>query len=452
MRRMMVADLDSINQAERWVMGWCGTLPLDGDRTAEAFGHRGLGSVGVLRAAGMRWFSGVLRTADLVSDTILVTDAQLLDGAFFASLGPSRVRSLLGRAVTDTPSLTVLGRGPTLEESLREMVVGPAGATTFTWSVLGTFLAAGTSSKDRLTAEHADRILSAGAGTVTEAINAAWIDSLDSQADADSVRHLTAMWQAWVLAEQAGLVAFERYAQPPSSLWGECAARWARPSGGAVLGALLEELARTPQRSAALRLLDATERGGRVAVHERLWAEAWYLTVYADFVARNNGADWIDITGSRLSDHPITPVGGGSTLQVTLRGAAPRLLDEMPPAQFEVFRYRARSAIADYRLSPTQRALDRIAYAVQRESTQTDLDVDRRATFFQLMISCLALVLVSGVGLVQAVPGWAVVVPLAILALSLFFEWVKMVGVIRQVSRSPLTSVITISTAGRGVR
>ena len=108
---------------------------------------------------------------------------------------------------------------------------------------------------------------------------------------------------------------------------------------------------------------------------------------------------------------------------MTLRGAAPRLLDEMPLAQFEVFRYRARSAMADYQIRPTQRALDRIAYAVQRESTQTDLNGDRRATFVQLVVSCSALVILTLLGLAQALPGLAVVVPLAILALGLLFEW-----------------------------
>ena len=290
MTRMMVADLDSINQAERWILGWREHTPLDGDPAAEGRSRRRLAPIGALDVQGMRWFSGVLRTADLVSDTILVTDAQLLDGAFFASLGPTRVHSLLGRVDTDAPALTVLGRGPSLEESLRSMAVGPAEPTAFTWSVLSTFRPAGERLTELLTNKHVDRIRSAEVGAVAKTIGSAWVDLLGSPTHAGSVRHLTAMWQAWVAAEHAGLVAFERYAQAPASRWDECAARWARPSGGAGLGALLDELAHIPQRSDALRRL-----GGRVTAHELTWAEAWYLTVDADFVARNNGADWIDI-------------------------------------------------------------------------------------------------------------------------------------------------------------
>ena len=167
-------------------------------------GRRRLGPIGALDVQGMRWFSGVLRTADLVSDTILVTDAQLLDGAFFASLGPTRVHSLLGRVDTDAPALTVLGRGPSLEESLRSMAVGPAEPTAFTWSVLSTFRPAGERLTELLTNKHVDRIRSAEVGAVAKTIGSAWVDLLGSPTHAGSVRHLTAMWQAWVAAEHAG--------------------------------------------------------------------------------------------------------------------------------------------------------------------------------------------------------------------------------------------------------
>jgi hypothetical protein len=74
--------------------------------------------------------TGMLRIGMLVSHTVLVTDAMLLDGTYFITLGPDRVLRELGASESRYP-LVVTGVAPNLRESLQTRLDNP----NFLWSL-----------------------------------------------------------------------------------------------------------------------------------------------------------------------------------------------------------------------------------------------------------------------------------------------------------------------------
>lgn len=72
-------------------------------------------------------FAGIIRTAYMYCDKIMITDAQLFDGLFFLALGPTAVNGILGRSYKDGPSIIVSGRQSTLEDCLRAFTISTVG-------------------------------------------------------------------------------------------------------------------------------------------------------------------------------------------------------------------------------------------------------------------------------------------------------------------------------------
>ena len=69
------------------------------------------------------YFAGVIRTAYLYCNRIMLTDAQLFDGIFFLALGPTIVNGILGKSYKDGPAIIVSGRKTTLEQCLEAFTI-----------------------------------------------------------------------------------------------------------------------------------------------------------------------------------------------------------------------------------------------------------------------------------------------------------------------------------------
>ncbi|HPF81711.1 hypothetical protein, partial [Nostocoides australiense] len=228
--------------------------------------------------------------------------------------------------------------------------------------------------------------------------------------------------------------------------WREAADRWAPPLlRDKRSAAIVAELREEPKRTNALRRIaeaSLTEQQGRHLI-------AWYETVYADFVARNNGADWIDMTGGRFSDTPVTRSAGVRARMITLRGAAPIHLGTMPRSQYELLCYRARDAIALWQSEPTPRSADRIAYAIERAQSQDDLDNDRRDLAVGLAATLIVTTLLLGLeAMAGSLPIGIWFVPVVTLALTMALELRSARAPIRAVRRSELRSTIHLTTGG----
>lgn len=433
----MVLDLDSVNQCAQWQNGWRPRAPQEEDPRRDERLQPALDAVGRMAPHAINWLTGTLRTADLVSETILITDAQLLDGVFFQALGVERVHEILGRSDLDPPTFTILGRAVSLEESLRRLVVGPGDLGHFEYSV---FSALGADTRDlraRLQAVDPTGVDQAAPGEVARQAIAAFAEA---GAGNDDLRaRLLAGWEAWIEAEATGRIGFEQY-RTAGAGFAVVADKWWTPvlntGPGRDLAAVLREVSK---RSDALRAIAESGLPADLEEHVR----AWYETVYIDYVATNNEADWLDLAGGRFSDVTVRRRRSSGKASIPLRGSAPMHLGQMPLATYQQLRYRSREAQAAWRTEPSARAMDRIAYAIENTAAAPDLTRDRRA-----LLTGLSLTLLLSVGLVLltsvlgTIPVGLWLIPLLTIGLTVAVETVKLMGPIRAVRRSTLRSII----------
>lgn len=435
--RLMVLDLDSVNQCTRWQAGWRPRAPQDEDPRRVERVQPALDAVGRMAPDAISWLSGTLRVADLVSETILVTDAQLLDGIFFQALGVERVHEILGRSDLDPPTFTILGRAVSLEESLRRLVVGPRDLGHFEYSV---FTALGADTRDlraRLQAIDPTGVDQAAPGEVARQAITAFAEA--GAGNADLRARLLAGWEAWIEAETTGRISFEQY-RTAGDGFAMVADEWWTPALDTSPGQEVAAVLRTmPKRSDALRMIGDAGLPSKLEEHLR----AWYEMVYIDYVAANNEADWLDLAGGRFSDVTVRRRRSSARASIPLRGSAPVHLGQMPAAPYQQLRYRSRDALLAWRTEPSARAMDRIAYAIENTATRPDLAQDKRA-----MLTGLSLTLVLSVGLVLltsllgTIPVGLWLIPLLTISLTMVVELIKLLGPIRAVQRSTLRSVI----------
>jgi hypothetical protein len=70
-------------------------------------------------------YKGRLRFDSLLSQRLVVTDAQILDGSFFLAQRPDELSALFGRTVDGRPPLEIRSRAKTLNEALMRFVCAP---------------------------------------------------------------------------------------------------------------------------------------------------------------------------------------------------------------------------------------------------------------------------------------------------------------------------------------
>lgn len=198
-------------------------------------------------------YTGMLRIARLLSSRVMLTDAMLLDGAYFALLGPDRVAAALGAAGGGFP-LVVTGTAPSLAEGLAERIAKGDG---FRWSL--------------------------------SSAPALWTASGPSG-------RLHRAWRSWLAAAERGDLTYipQQGAAGLAPLWEP------RLESDAAPG-LHRALAQVHARSQALALIDADEAGA-VPETERVELYRWWEAAYLHGIGRNVDADWISFdapAGSR---------------------------------------------------------------------------------------------------------------------------------------------------------
>lgn len=111
----MVTNFDSTEQRRKW------NELLQDEQDGVWFTNFCSGAIAKhmnVKPSLVSYFSGIIRTAYLYSSTIVLTDAQLLDGIFFLALGPTAVNEILAKDSTDNARIVVSGRESSLEECL----------------------------------------------------------------------------------------------------------------------------------------------------------------------------------------------------------------------------------------------------------------------------------------------------------------------------------------------
>jgi hypothetical protein len=121
--RLKVLNFDSTVQSETWSReyGTCisGTKMQEGNDPNESLwnihNHR-LDHI-LQQSSLVSTFAGILRTAHLYSEKIVLSSADIFDGIFFLALGPKRILELLGLTAHDVTNITVVGREKTLNDA-----------------------------------------------------------------------------------------------------------------------------------------------------------------------------------------------------------------------------------------------------------------------------------------------------------------------------------------------
>lgn len=268
-----------------------------------------------------RELTGMIRTAILLSETLLVTDSMLLDGAYFLSVGPEGLAHRLGLAGQPLP-IVVLTSHPTLRESLAAKRSDP----TFTWQV-----------------------------------------EADGLARAELGREET--WLAWVLASESGLFTIERYTERDGAAKNQFDLVLpaepdgvAQPTPAAALATLAREQGwrkRSEFMNAhrlAVSLADPADLPGLDRTHR------WWNDAYRDALATQNDADWIRFDDAPGDDE--ISLAPGRRERLRLSGSIVTEMTEAPAAVFATLLFTLRDQRQTFRARPSQRALRSLAYGV----------------------------------------------------------------------------------------
>ena len=380
-------------------------------------------------------FAGILRASDLLSRNILLLDVQLLDGVLFLDRGPGCIRSLLARE-SGRDMLTVLTRAPSLQESLRSLLLGTeAGAkvlTAFEFSALAMFVPGlAPETAKNLQGRSTQRLRACSTAEVARTVAAELQAASEGSDPACHVAEptggfadLAAAWESWfVEADEQGITVRQW-----SGGFNLVAALRRRPrSALPTLAAAQQDLSGIGQRSVARAYLQTLQLPGSGDAAE---LADWWMHSYFDALARQHGATWLRFR----KDADATPPSqrfrrrkahGGEAPAIAFQGSLVATLHDMPPQAYALLRHQAREAIRDWHANPSQKTSDNLAYAVAHANSTVSRGRVRRAMWKRVALTVVpaaAGVLAAGffasllAGVGTALLSIAVAVPLVDLA------------------------------------
>lgn len=245
--RVLIAELDSPAQAERFARL--------GARTATVE------------------LTGMLRIGVLVSETVLVTEAMLLDGAYFLALGPEGVLSELGASGVRHP-LTITGTSGSLSAGLQSRLDNPG----FKWSLPGV-------------------------------VSTSEIPS--------AIRN---RWDEWLAAVESGFITYETQSRDlPPMRTGPVPIR----TEAALQRVMASGLGDIRFRSDAWRIIDELD----LFDDERTDVRRWWNDAYLRMIAENAEADWISFDTDTATPLALGPrdveLPLSSALIAWARGSSP---------------------------------------------------------------------------------------------------------------------------------
>lgn len=352
--RILVAELDSIEQARMFAR----------EPTP---------------AHAQRAVIGLVRTAALLADRVVLTDSMLLDGIAFLTLGPGGTAAGLGVAAHDLP-FTILSRSPTLRAALETKLATPG----FLWQ-------------------------------------AADSDALRDGSEAWPYLRVRTVWEEWVRAAENGdlIVEFTDTARggSPSAFAEELEARLSAAVPAGLTSPAITLTAQT--RRVVTRSAFENRFAAAVAEHPNSRADLgsvrdWWNEAYLDVVAAGNRTSWLRLT-DRLDSAPRAAAPGGSRRQLGLSGTMLDTMTRVPPCVYGALRHSLRSERAEFVATGSRRSLSAIAYGVSSHLAFAGRGHMVRGAVARLVIAAVAVF----IGLAPFDGGW----------LSSDFAWVAVAAV-----------------------
>jgi hypothetical protein len=430
LKRLYVVEFDSLSQRHLVVLG---RTPFGADATSS--------------------FVAMMRLADLLAETVVLTDNAVFDGVLFHRLGPRRMLQLVGRPVGATLvfPFEIRSRAPSMEEALLRAVRDPDATprdrlNPFEFTALDLPEAERIEIGQRLgnlrVRELDRRVEKLG---VADGIAQLLIERC--AVPADKARAMQEGWAAWIRADQDGMLTMRPAGERGNA---DDDRAFAVDPVAPMRGDLVTEAGRQ-----ALQWVDDNRHERRTTIRARLrdWLpdgtnaghgadrrviELWHNACYLRSLAYAQGAELIEyLLGDpraaarrRLVRRGRAPaVLGGETRQVMLPQTLITELGGMPRSVFETVLYRNRDAIATWRLSGDPSAMRRVAYGLLDAADQPDPTSLSKETATRLVLVVIAAFVADAF---QSVP-WLVKAPVllgAVLAGSWYDvrTWVRLRG------------------------
>lgn len=436
LKRLYVVEFDSLSQRHLVDLG---RTPFGADATSS--------------------FVAMMRLADLLSETVVLTDNAVFDGILFHRIGPRHMLQLVGRPVGPTLvfPFEIRSRETSVAGALLRAVRDPEA----TW-------------RDRLNPfefyaldlPEADRI------EVGQRLGELRVRELDRRVErlgvadgiaqllvercgvpAGAVRTVQEGWAAWIRADQDGMLNIQSAGERGDT---DDDRAFAIDPVAAMRGDLITDAGRK-----ALQWVDDNRHERRTTIRARLrdWLpdetvgpaaagadrrviELWHNACYLRSMAYAQGAELIEyLLGDphaagrrRLVRRGRAAAQGGKTRPVMLPQTLITELGTMPRSVFETVLYRNRDAIARWRLIGDPSAMRRVAYGLQDAADQPDPTSISRETETRLALVVVAAFVAE---VFQGVP-WLIKAPVllgAVLAGSWYDirTWVRLRGRLRAV-------------------
>jgi hypothetical protein len=357
-------------------------------------------------------FVAMMRLADLLSETIVLTDNMIFDGALFHRIGPRRMLQLVGRPVGTNLVFPfgIRSRADSIEQALLRALrepeaTGRSRLNTFEYDALDLpepeRIEIGQRIGNLRVRELDRRVARHG---ISEGIARLLIERCG--APEAQVRQMQEAWAAWIRADRDG--------QLRISPAGE--RRDADDDRAFALDpvATMRDDLQTAKGRQALRWVEYNRHERRTTIRARLRdrlpgvdgdqamdrqvIEYWHNACYLRSLAYAQGAELIEfvlgdpgaVQRRRLARRRRAPAQGGETRQVRLPVTLLSELGTMPRSVFETVLYSNRDAISDWRRSGDPSAMRRVAYGLLEASEQPDPTLLSRETITRLLLVAVA--------------------------------------------------------------
>jgi hypothetical protein len=364
---------------------------MDFDSMAQARVLRTPGSTDPIDVLVWREYVAYIRLASLLSRQILLTDSQVLDGAFFLEAGPARCAGMLGE-LQDVrwPRLpiTVLARRPTLEASLAEMFSFATRPASERRPPLLSALAA-TDPLDLRTELCRLPAIAHEELAPGEDVVAAVIALLErAKIHRHDLERLTHGWRAWIAADHGRLMAVQQWPAHERSFaedfkpgWEALGAEIESTHGRAFLDRLLhqspdEHRAFAERTRFLLELVDALPgtHVGTLDDDARRFLDRYNAMYYRTLAARHR-AQWIEFTPQRNDERRSFWLrlrrrrnDGATALRLRLSSELLRSIGSMPTSVYERIVFRSRQAREQFIASPSLVTRARLNFVLVSET------------------------------------------------------------------------------------
>lgn len=357
-------------------------------------------------------FVAMMRLADMLSGTIVLTDNMVFDGIMFHQIGPRRLLELIGRPVGAGLAFPfeVRSRARNLEQALLRSLRHPRAAPRDRLSPFE-FAALDVPEQERirigqrlgeLRVRELDRRIRRHG--VTGGLARLLIDRCG--APEDKVRQMQREWTAWIEADRRGLLEFRRAGERRDI---DDDRAFARDPVDAMRSDLRTEDGRQAlqwvyenrhQRRTDIRawLRERLPDDDVRLAADRDVIEVWHNACYLRSLAHAQGAELIEfLLGDpnearrrRLLRRRDVSRFDGSTRRVKLPATLMAELGQMPRAVFATVRYSNRDALAAWRRHGDRGSMRRLAYGLLAATHQPDPARLSRETELRLLLVVVA--------------------------------------------------------------